>query len=450
MKSDRHMQIHLINLGCARNQVDSEIMTGRLEQAGHVIADDPARAEAIIINTCCFIEDAANESIDTILAAAAYKQTGRCRRLIVAGCLPERYREDVRKALPEADFFMGTGAYDRIVAAIADTTTGPVPCLLPDPDTLAPQSTDTPRSLSPGPMAYLKIAEGCDRQCTFCIIPRLRGRQKSRALPDILQEAQSLINAGIKELVLVGQETTRYGYDRKKDGKGLADLLAALSALSKDRWIRFMYGHPDSLSDTILQTVASHSNLCAYFDIPIQHVSAEVLRRMGRPYAPSRLEELVCRIRTQMPEAAIRTTVIVGFPGETEDDFDQLHQFIGAVPFDHLGVFTYSDAEDLASHRLPDHVPPDIAQQRRDILMDRQKTISESLNQKYLGRTVDVLLEESPETGLFIGRTMFQAPEVDGLTYVRTPASHKAIAIGQFVRTRIIDTLEYDLVGEPE
>jgi len=444
------MQIHLINLGCARNQVDSEIMTGRLEQAGHGITDDPALAEAIIINTCCFIEDAANESIDTILAAAAYKETGRCRHLIVAGCLPERYREDVRQALPEADFFLGTGAYDRIVTAIADVASGPVQCLLPDPDTLTPQTTDTPRSLPAGPMAYLKIAEGCDRQCTFCIIPRLRGRQKSRPLPDILQEARVLVDAGIKELVLVGQETTRYGFDRPTDGKGLADLLGELNTLSKDLWIRFMYGHPDSLSETILQTVASHSNLCSYFDIPIQHVGAGVLRRMGRPYDPSRIEQLVHRIRTEIPDAALRTTVIVGFPGETEDDFDQLQQFIEAVPFDHLGVFTYSDAEDLAAHRLPDHVPPDIAQQRRDILMDRQRTISESLNQKHLGSIVDVLIEESPEPGLFTGRTMFQAPEVDGLTYVRTQASHPSIAVGQFVRTRIIDTLEYDLVGELE
>lgn len=450
MKIDGRMQIHLINLGCARNQVDSEIMTGRLEQAGHVISDDPAQAEAIIINTCCFIEDAANESIDTILAAAAYKATGRCRRLIVAGCLPERYREDIRQALPEADFFLGTGAYDRIVTAIEDVASGPVQCLLPDPDTLAPQTTDTPRVLLAGPMAYLKIAEGCDRNCTFCIIPRLRGCQKSRPLPDILQEARTLVDAGIKELVLVGQETTRYGHDRKNDKTGLADLLAELSTLSKDLWIRFMYGHPDSLSDTILQTVASHSNLCAYFDIPMQHVGAEVLRRMGRPYDPSRIEHLVRRIRTIMPEAALRTTVIVGFPGETDEDFHQLQDFIEAVPFDHLGVFTYSDAEDLASHRLPDHVPPDIAQQRRDSLMVRQKTISESLNQRYLGSTVDVLLEEAPETGLFIGRTMFQAPEVDGLTYVHIQKSHPPLEAGQFVRTRITDTLEYDLVGEPE
>jgi ribosomal protein S12 methylthiotransferase len=299
-------------------------------------------------------------------------------------------------------------------------------------------------------MAYLKIAEGCDRQCTFCIIPRLRGRQKSRPLHDILQEARKMVATGIKELVLVGQETTRYGADRPNADEGLADLLAELSALSEDLWIRFMYGHPDSLSDTILQTVASHANLCPYFDIPIQHVSAPVLRRMGRPYDPSRITQLVRHIRASMPEAALRTTVIVGFPGETDDDFDQMRHFIETVPFDHLGVFTYSDADDLASHRLPGHVPPDIAERRRDILMERQMGISEALNQKYLGRHIDVLLEESPESGLFIGRTMFQAPEVDGLTYVRPIAPGTPMAVGQFVRTRIVDTLEYDLVGEPE
>ena len=443
------MHIHLINLGCARNQVDSEIMTGRLEKAGHVMTPDPALAEAIIVNTCCFIEDAADESIDTILEAATYKENGRCRRLIVAGCLPERYREDVRQAMPEADFFLGTGAYDRIVEAIEAIPAGPAACLLPDPDSLAPQTTDTPRKLPAGPMAYVKIAEGCDRHCTFCIIPKLRGRQKSRPLPDVVREAQALVDAGIREIVLVGQETTRYGQDRPGEGHSLVDLLKALSAaVGNQAWIRFMYGHPESLDDAILQTVASHPNLCSYFDIPIQHVSAELLRRMGRPYDPGRIRERVDRIRDLMPEAAIRTTVIVGFPGETERDFAQLQEFIQAVPFDHLGVFTYSDAEDLASHRLPDHVPLKVARQRRDLLMAQQRHISEERQARFLETTVEVLLEEAPESGLFIGRTMQQAPEVDGLTYVRT--LDPALAVGCFVRTRIIDTLEYDLVGEPE
>ena len=443
------MQIHLINLGCARNQVDSEVMAGRLEQAGHVMVEDPGQAEAIIINTCCFIEEAADESIDTILQAASYKKEGRCRRLIVAGCLPERYREPIREALPEVDFFLGTGAYDRIVEAIEERPTASAACLLPDPDALAPQTAATPRTLAGGPMAYLKITEGCDRHCTFCIIPKLRGCQKSRPLADILQEARTLVRAGIKELVLVGQETTRYGHDQPPGSPTLADLLAELSRIEDKLWIRFMYGHPESLDETILQTVASHSNLCSYFDIPIQHVSPELLRRMGRPYDPARIAGQVQRIRQLMPEAAVRTTVIVGFPGETDRDFDQLRTFIRTVPFDHLGVFTYSDAEDLVSHRLPDHVPQELAQQRRDILMEQQRRISEERQERYLQTTCEVLLEEAPEEGLFIGRTMFQAPDVDGLTYVRTPGPHPGLHIGQFIRARIVDTLEYDLVGEP-
>ena len=444
------MKIHLINLGCARNQVDSEIMAGRLEQAGHQLLDDPSQAEGIIINTCCFIEDAANESIDTILAAAEYKHTGQCQKLIVSGCLPERYREDLRQALPEADFFLGTGAYDQIVEAIDDNQKETVQCLLPDPDSLSPQTLDTPRALPDGPMAYLKIAEGCDRHCTFCIIPRLRGRQKSRPLADIVKEAEGLVDSGVRELVLIGQETTRYGLDRRNENVSLNDLLQELSAIDKNVWVRFMYGHPESLGDDILQTVASRTNLCSYFDIPIQHVSPIILKRMGRPYEPARIEKLVRRIRAMMPEAAIRTTVIVGFPGETQAEFDQLTQFIETVPFDHLGVFTYSDADDLVSHRLTDHVPPALARERRDILMGRQKSISEGQNQRYLDQHVEVLLEESPEKGLLLGRTMFQAPEVDGLTYVRTRSSQPAVRVGQFIRARIVDTLEYDLVGEME
>jgi len=443
------MQIHLINLGCARNQVDSEVMTGRLEQAGHDMVEDPGQAEAIIINTCCFIEAAADESVDTILQAAAYKETGRCRRLIVAGCLPERYREAVREAIPEADLFLGTGAYDRIVAAIEDRPSEANNCLLPDPDALAPQTAATPRRRAAGPMAYLKIAEGCDRHCTFCVIPKLRGRQKSRPMADILEEARTLVASGARELVLVGQETTRYGHDRSPGSPTLSHLLAELSRIEEKIWIRFMYGHPESLNEEILQTVASHPNLCSYFDIPIQHVSPDLLRRMGRPYDPARIEERVARIRRLMPEAALRTTVIVGFPGETDRDFDQLQAFIQNVPFDHLGVFTYSDAEDLASHRLADHVPAKIARERRDRLMAQQRRISEERQARYLETTCEVLLEEAPEEGLFIGRTMFQAPEVDGLTYVRTPGGHPKLAVGRFVRARIVDTLEYDLVGEP-
>lgn len=441
------MQLHLINLGCARNQVDSEIMVGRLTRAGHAIVEEPAQAETIIVNTCCFVEDAADESVDTILAAAAYKQTGRCRRLIVTGCLPERYREASADALPEVDLFLGTGAYDQILAAVEEAPTPASNCLLPDPDQIKPQAADTPRAKIAGPMAYVKIAEGCDRHCTFCIIPRLRGRQKSRPRAAIVGEARGLIAQGVKELVLVAQETTRYGHDLNEDDD-LSALLTALSDLSEDVWIRFLYGHPQSLTNDVLHIVAERPNLCNYFDIPIQHSVDRILNQMGRNYTNADLTAMIARIRGIIPDAALRTTLIVGFPGETDDDFDQLREFVEATHFDHLGVFTYSDAADLASHRLPDPVTPEIAEQRRNILMEAQRAVSDFALTRHLNRELTVLVEEAPEPGVFLGRTAFQAPEVDGLTYIHAATANAPIKIGQFVRVKIADTLEYDLVGE--
>jgi ribosomal protein S12 methylthiotransferase len=441
------MQLHLISLGCARNQVDSEIMTGRLTTAGHTIVNDPAQAETIIVNTCCFVEDAADESVDTILAAAAYKQTGRCRRLIVTGCLPERYREASAEALPEVDLFLGTGAYDQILAVV-EAPPGPAGnCLLPDPDRIEPQAADTPRDRTSGPMAYVKIAEGCDRHCTFCIIPRLRGRQKSRPRADIVGEARGLIARGVKELVLVAQETTRYGYDLNENAD-LSALLAVLSDLSEDVWIRFLYGHPQSMTDDVLHTVAKRPNLCKYFDIPIQHSVDRILKQMGRNYTNAELTAMIARIRGIVPDAVLRTTLIVGFPGETNEDFEQLREFVQTVRFDHLGVFTYSDAADLAAHRLPDPVAPEIAAQRRNILMEEQRSLSDIALARYRHRELTVLVEEAPEPGVFLGRTAFQAPEVDGLTYIHTTAANTQVEIGQFVRVKITDTLAYDLVGE--
>ena len=442
------MQLHLINLGCARNQVDSEIMAGRLAAAGHEIVDDPARAATIIVNTCCFVEDAADESIDTILAAAAYKKSGRCRRLIVTGCLPERYREASADALPEVDLFLGTGAYDRILAAVEATPALRGNCLLPDPDRIVPQGADTPRTRASGPMAYIKIAEGCDRHCTFCIIPQLRGRQKSRPLGDIVGEARGLIAQGAKELVLVAQETTRYGYDLAPP-VDLGDLLRALSDLADDVWIRFLYGHPQSLSDDVLNTVAARSNLCPYFDIPIQHSVDRILRQMGRHYTAADITAMMARIRRLVPDAVIRTTLIVGFPGETEQDFDQLLQFVRNARFDHLGVFSYSDADDLKSHGLPHPVVPEMALKRRDRLMEAQRTLSDAALSRFLDRELPVLVEEAPEPGVFLGRTAFQAPEVDGLTYINAGEMNASVEIGHFVPVRITDTMAYDLVGTP-
>ncbi len=368
--ADTNQQIHLVSLGCARNQVDSEGMLGRLTQTGFSITHEPSQADVIIVNTCSFIEAAINESIDHILALARYKTEGRCRRLIITGCLPERFREDIIATLPEVDLFLGTGAYDQIVAAVNGQYDGSG-CLLPDPDAIAQGEGDLARRPSVGHSAYLKIAEGCSKRCTYCIIPKLRGRHKSRPPEAIIAEAEALLAAGVKELVLVAQDTTAYGRDLTPAVK-LEDLLDRLAGLTEqesnpDRaWIRLLYGHPESIDDNIIRTIASHSSICTYFDIPIQHASSGVLQKMGRHYRADDLLRLFETIRTIAPDAALRTTVIVGFPGETDRDFQQLYDFIHTVQFEHLGVFSYSDADDLPSHHLPDHVDQQVAQARRD------------------------------------------------------------------------------------
>ncbi len=437
------MNIHLVSLGCARNLVDSEVMTGKLREAGCIPVPDPEDADIIIVNTCSFIEAAANESIDTILALAELKKSGICSRLIVTGCLPERYREDIVSALPEVDVFLGTGAYDRIVEAVQDATKLSA-CVLPDPDSIAVENADVARELTTGPVTYLKIAEGCSRRCTYCIIPRLRGRQKSRSMADIVMEAERLAASGVRELTLVSQDTTAYGLDLV-DPADFSLLLEQLSRIPGHTWIRFLYGHPESITDAVIRTVARHPRICPYFDIPVQHASDSVLKRMGRHYGRKELFRLFENIRATVPEASLRTTVIVGFPGETDADFDRLLSFVKEIRFDHLGVFIYSDADDLPSHHLPDPVPAAVARRRHNRLMSVQKKISTENNRRHLEKIIPVLVESAPEKGVYMGRTRFQAPEVDGVTIIH--ADH--LRIGDVIRVRITDTLEYDLIGVP-
>lgn len=449
------MKIFLSSLGCARNLIDSEMMLGRLKTAGAVLMDDPADAEVIIVNTCSFIESAADESIDTIFELAKYKENGSCQRLIVTGCLPERYREDIIEVMPEVNLFLGTGAFDRIVSAV-DGYLDTSKCILPDPDLLVPSGAGDPRVQTAAHMAYLKIAEGCSKHCTYCIIPRLRGKQKSRSIDDIVTEAQRLVQNGVKELVLVAQDTTAYGKDLG-GSSNLSQLLKRLAEIpphpesctgygpgSEPFWIRFLYGHPESIDDSVIRTVAHYANICSYFDIPIQHAGNTVLKKMGRHYSRDDLHRLIDRIRTTLPGAAIRTTVIVGFPGETDKEFGELIKFVEDVRFNHLGCFVYSDSEDLPSHSLPGHVPQAVAKERYDALMSSQVNISLVHNRKFTGKTVQVLVEERSEEGLFTGRTARQAPEVDGLTYIHA----NRLQTGCMTDVRITDALEYDLVGE--
>jgi ribosomal protein S12 methylthiotransferase len=438
------MKVYLESLGCARNQVDSEEMLARLSAQGWEATTKPAAADAIVVNTCCFIESAAEESVEAILALAELKTNGRCRKLVVTGCLPERYREATAGELPEVDAFLGTGAFDQIVSVLnADLPAGH--CLLPDPDTLRAGSGPLRTSSVPH-AAYLKIAEGCSRNCTYCIIPRLRGRQKSRPREVLLREARHLAAAGAKELTLVAQDATAYGTDFEPPEQ-LADLLSDLATALPETWIRVLYGHPLSIKAEVLAEVAQRDNICPYFDIPIQHSSSAVLRRMGRGHDRETLVRLFAKIRQAVAGAVLRTTAIVGFPGETEADFKDLLDFVEAVRFDHLGVFTYSDAEDLPSHHLPDPVPEAVARERYERLMALQQEISSRNLARFDGRVLKVLVEEQEEPGLWVGRSMAQAPEVDGVTYIRTDGETPA-PLGAFVKVRIVDTLEYDLIGE--
>lgn len=436
------MKLHLVSLGCSKNLVDSEIMLGRLKRVGWQTTPDPAKADMIIVNTCSFIKTAVNESIDMILELVNFKKTGACRRLVVTGCLPERFREDIVQSLPEVDLFLGTGGYDKI-ESILKPSRDISGCILPDPDFIFPQGKDDPRVRSTPHIAYLKIAEGCNRRCTYCIIPKLRGKQKSRSLEDIVPEARSLVSSGVMELILVAQETTAYGSDLSPT-VDFTELLKQISDHSDKIWMRALYGHPESLSESAIETIAERRNICSYFDIPIQHVSNRVLKQMGRNYSCDTLHRLFDKIRSSDPEAALRTTLLVGFPGETDKDFEALLTFVQTICFQHLGVFIYSDMDDLPSYGLSAPVPETVAKERYEQVMAVQAGISLKNNQKQIGRTYQTLVEGRQDDNTFSGRTQFQAPEIDGVTFIHS----SRLLVGSFTTVRIIGALEYDLIGE--
>jgi len=434
-------QFYLASLGCVKNLVDSEIMLGRLIKAGWRITQDPQNADTIIVNTCSFIEPAVNESIDTILELARHKVNGACRRLVITGCLPERYREAIVETLPEVDVFLGTGAFDKIVTAVSDDQ-NIGRCFLPDPNVISHDRQDSLRVRSSAYMAYLKVAEGCSRHCTYCIIPKLRGKQRSRRPEDIVSEARDLISSGVKELILIAQDTTCYGMDLHPPVP-LFQLLEKISKLSDNIWIRILYGHMETIENTFIRTVAGHRNICSYFDIPVQHASDRILKKMGRNYTSENLYRLFDNIRSMTPDATLRTAVIVGFPGETDKDFEILSTFIQNICFDNLGVFIYSDAKDLPSHQLPGHIPKSVAMDRYNRLMAVQQKISLLNNRKHVGKNYKVLVEDSLDNDLYIGRTFFQAPEVDGITEIHS----RNLTVGSFVQVRIEKASEYDLKG---
>lgn len=436
-------KVYIETLGCPRNQVDSEVVAGTLSEGGYLILESPNGADFIIVNTCGFIEDAINESVDSILSLSEFKEKGECKFLIVIGCLTQRFKKDFAKEMPEVDYFMGTGGYFMLPEILKNLVKKRGDNLFfPDPDSCEIQTSLTPKVLSTYPYSFLKIAEGCARRCTFCVIPDLRGPLRSRAKSDLLIESKNLIDAGAREIVLVSQETTDYGRDLKGD-TSLALLLDDISKLSKDVWIRFMYGHPLSVDDKLIDIVNKRDNICSYFDIPLQHASDEVLKRMGRGYGAEFAKDLYLKIRKRVDGAVLRTTLITGFPGESEDDFNKLSDFMEDLRFDHAGVFVYSEMDDIASSRFKEKVDIETAQKRQMLLMEKQALISQERNSEYLGKTLSVLIEKKDSEEFYSGRTMFQAPEVDGITYV----DGKGLKPGDIIDVNITDAFDYDLAG---
>jgi len=438
------LKIGFVSLGCPKNLVDSEVMMGQLVAKGHELTPHPDQAEVLVVNTCSFIDPAKKESVDTILEMAEYKKVGRARKLIVAGCLVERYRGDIRQEMPEVDALVGTNELDSIVALCEGMEPAGVaaePYLYHD---LTPRVLATPRHF-----AYIKIAEGCDHPCTFCVIPQYRGKFRSRRFESVISEATRLFEQGVREINLIGQDTTCYGEDLGlRDG--LAQLLARLAEIETThrKWIRFLYAYPNKITQKLLDTIAEHRDLVKYIDMPLQHASAPVLKRMKRGSSGAIFLKLLERIRRTIPGVAIRTSFIVGFPGETAEDFEELCQFVEAAKFDNLGVFTYSDEDTSASFGLDGKVDGRTIQNRKRRLMALQRKIARRRNRALVGAEMPVLVEGlSPETDLlWTARMSTQAPEIDGVTLINDFDGAEPRA-GEMRTLRITASHDYDVVG---
>ena len=445
-------KVGFISLGCPKNLVDSEVMMGKLKASGYEITADASEADTLVVNTCGFIESAKQESIEAILEAARLKTGGKATRLVVAGCLVERYRDDLKKAMPEVDAFIGTSQIEDITTVCDEkVNTRSLPVItLGDQSATYLYDESTPRVLStPGYTAFIKIAEGCDRPCAFCFIPQMRGHFRSRRFGSVMLEAEQLAKKGVKEIVLVAQDSSRYGEDLGEPD-ALAYLLRELSHLESIEWVRVMYTYPTHISDGFLDVLATEAKAVNYLDMPLQHASSKVLKLMRRGGTRLSLERLIKRIRTRVPDIAIRTTFITGFPGETEEDFEELMTFIRNVEFDRVGVFTYSDEEGTLAYDLPDKVDARTAKRRRARLMKEQSRISRRKNKSRIGETVRVLFEgESKETELlWQGRMETQAADIDGCVLINDVPDDFEPTLGQFVNVLITEAHEYDLVGQ--
>ena len=436
------MKLLFISLGCDKNLVDSEVMLGLLDAKGYQIVDDETQADIIVINTCCFVHDAKEESIQTILEMAEYKTEGRLKALIVTGCLAQRYRQEIIDEIPEVDAVLGTTAYDKIVEAVEEALAGVGHVELENVNALP--LVDTKRLVTTGGhYAYMKIAEGCDKHCTYCIIPKLRGNYRSVPMERLIQEAKDLAEQGVKELILVAQETTLYGKDIYGE-KSLHKLLRELCKVDGIRWIRILYCYPEEIDDNLIQVMKEEKKLCHYLDLPIQHANDEILKRMGRRTSKAQLEEIIGK--WEIPDITLRTTLITGFPGETEEQHEELKAFVDEMEFDRLGVFTYSPEEDTPAAEMPDQIPEEVKEDRQAEIMELQQEIAFAQAEDMIGEEVLVMIEgKVADENAYVGRTYKDAPGVDGLIFINTD---EELMSGDFARVKVTGAVEYDLMGE--
>lgn len=441
------MNIYFVSLGCDKNLVDSEMMIASLRKAGHQIIDDEAAADVIVVNTCCFIGDAKEESINTLLAMAEYKETAVCKLLVAAGCLAQRYHKEIKEEIPEVDVIIGTMGYESLVDAISRgmQEKGTVREYLRDINYLPQPLTDR-ESMSGGYYAYLKIAEGCDKHCTYCVIPKVRGKYRSVPMNNLLAQAEHLVECGAKELILVAQETTLYGEDLY-GRRSLPVLLKKLSAIEELKWIRILYCYPEEITEELVDAVRRLPKVCHYLDIPVQHGSDAVLKRMGRLTDRKEIADTVKMLRKKIPDIALRTTLITGFPGETEEEFGELKEFVRQMKFDRLGVFTYSQEEGTPAAGMEGQVDEDVKEARKNEIMELQQEIAFEKCKSQVGRTLEVMIEgRLPEEGVYIARTYMDAPDVDGYVFLESDWN---LMSGDFVTVNIVGAKEYDLIGEP-
>ena len=438
------MKILFISLGCDKNLVDTEVMLGMLASRGYEMTNDEQEADIIVINTCCFIHDAKEESIQNILEMAEYKKNGSAKALIVTGCMAERYRQEILDEIPEVDEVLGTTAYDRILDAVDAALAGQHEVMTADLDALP--LPETKRLVTTGGhFAYLKIAEGCDKHCTYCIIPKIRGNFRSVPMERLLKEAQDLAEQGVKELILVAQETTLYGKDLYGE-KSLPKLLRELCKISGIRWIRILYFYPEEITDELIQVMKEEPKICHYLDLPIQHANDTILKRMGRRTSKQELIDIVQKLRKEIPDICLRTTLITGFPGETQEQHEEVMEFIDTLEFDRLGAFTYSPEEDTPAATFEDQIDEEVKEDRQADIMELQQEIAFDKAEDMIGREVLVMIEgKVADENAYVGRTYRDAPNVDGLIFINTDVE---LISGDFAKVKVTGALDYDLIGE--